>query len=573
MSHFQDQGRATYKRKDYAKAIELFDRAIGRAPSSQLYDNRAACHEKLDDFPSALGDAKKAIQLAREDPTGYLRAGRILLKMEKRETAYEIYSYGMRSIKHVGQGYELLRKAQAALMKELSPPKSVDPLTMLPPELAVQILEYLSFKQLMKACLVSKEWTRFIRGNPDLWSHLDLSQARRKVGNKFISRAINTARKKMRAVTLHNLYDFHKVVHALLQHSSVHDVTLLDTGMPDRAVAGIVGTLPHLRRLHIGSGTLITPAVLVDILSKARTLQILRCDDLCCTSVTPVPETAYNSIVSPLTDCKVAWKGTLSGWAEVVESILKQPALQGSLRRLQLSGNGIGSRAPGHGPMWVDYRPLKNLERIELDFYVRKASEIALPGALKGLKLDFQHQSRGDFFDDIDSAKWPTQSLEEISLQVDGEYFCDCIRILDGQGSDESPVLLRSLRVAGCDLKPHWGRQSDWEADLRLSLKHPRLTALADLSLEQARCCDDAVMGIIAEMLPKLRVLNMSETDITGVGLRQVVQNGHIKRLVVNDCRNLGRDAVAWARSQGVDVVCKQTEIVEKGKKVRFSNN
>ena len=106
-SHYHEQARAAYKRKDYTKALELFTRAIGRAPSVQLHDNRAACHEKLDDLPSALKDAKKTIQLAKEDPTGYVRAGRILVKMDRKSVALEIYTHGMRSVKHVGLGFEV----------------------------------------------------------------------------------------------------------------------------------------------------------------------------------------------------------------------------------------------------------------------------------------------------------------------------------------------------------------------------------------------------------------------------------------------------------------------------------
>jgi F-box/TPR repeat protein Pof3 len=111
MSHFQEQARSAYKRKEYGKALSLFDRAIGRAPSVQLYDNRAACHERLGDLESALKDAKKAIQLSKDDPTGFLRAGRVLSRMQKRETALEIYAYGLKNVKHVGQGYEV-RRAQ-----------------------------------------------------------------------------------------------------------------------------------------------------------------------------------------------------------------------------------------------------------------------------------------------------------------------------------------------------------------------------------------------------------------------------------------------------------------------------
>ena len=107
MNNLQEQGRALYKQGEYQKAIRFFDRAIGRAPSVKLLDNRAACFEKLGELSTALKDAKKAINLHREDATGYLRAGKILAKMDKESVALEIYAHGLKSIKHVGHGYEV----------------------------------------------------------------------------------------------------------------------------------------------------------------------------------------------------------------------------------------------------------------------------------------------------------------------------------------------------------------------------------------------------------------------------------------------------------------------------------
>jgi F-box/TPR repeat protein Pof3 len=107
MNNLQEQGRRLYKRGEYHEAIRYFDRAIGRGATVQLLDNRAACYEKLNELSSALQNAKQAIHNHREDPTGYLRAGKVLMKMEKHSVALEILSHGLKSVKHVGQGYEV----------------------------------------------------------------------------------------------------------------------------------------------------------------------------------------------------------------------------------------------------------------------------------------------------------------------------------------------------------------------------------------------------------------------------------------------------------------------------------
>jgi F-box/TPR repeat protein Pof3 len=224
----QSQGRAQYKRGEYRKAIELFDQAVGRNPESataQLLDNRAACYEKLNELSTALKDAKRVIQLHREDATGYLRAGKLLLKMEKPSVALEIYAHGLKCIKHVGKGYELLKKAHDDTQAIVAPPKAVDPLLMLPRELAESILLYLTFPQRINACRVSKGWAQFIRSVPTLWSHLDLSGAKKKVRPAFVSRAINVGREKITRATLSQMYDSDKALRAIFKYCPIEELT------------------------------------------------------------------------------------------------------------------------------------------------------------------------------------------------------------------------------------------------------------------------------------------------------------------------------------------------------------
>lgn len=94
----QEHGQVLYRRKDYAKALELFNQAISQEtnPSPTLLDNRAATFEKLDDLKSALKDARTTIKLHERDVTGYLRAGKLLQKMEKPEIALGIYNHGIK---------------------------------------------------------------------------------------------------------------------------------------------------------------------------------------------------------------------------------------------------------------------------------------------------------------------------------------------------------------------------------------------------------------------------------------------------------------------------------------------
>jgi F-box/TPR repeat protein Pof3 len=89
---------------------------------------------------------------------------------------------------------------------------------------------------------------------------------------------------------------------------------------------------------------------------------------------------------------------------------------------------------------------------------------------------------------------------------------------------------------------------------MKALLSDRRLGALKHLSLQGTRCWDDDKLIAILPYLPKLELLNLSETSITGVGVKAMVNTGHIKKIIVRDCQSLSKDAVHWARGKGVSI-------------------
>jgi len=75
---------------------------------------------------------------------------------------------------------------------------------------------------------------------------------------------------------------------------------------------------------------------------------------------------------------------------------------------------------------------------------------------------------------------------------------------------------------------------------------------------------------MVAQQLPRLQSLDLSETNVTGAGIKDIVNNGHLKRLVVNNCQYISPDAITWARSVGVKVESKNQDVMAGGKKVRW---
>ncbi|KAK3677734.1 hypothetical protein LTR78_002584 [Recurvomyces mirabilis] len=548
--HLQREGRACYKRQNYEQALGHFNRAIGRAPSASLLDNRAACHEKLNDLPAALKDAKKAIQLTREDPTGYLRAGKVLVKMEKPSVALEIYAHGLRSVKHAGQGYELLRRAQTELRTEMSPTKSVDPLTVLPRELAEIILEYLSFQQRMNACLVSAQWAGFIRSSPDLWHHLDLSTSRKKVSTKFISRAINIGQQRMTTASLSNLYDLDKSLHALTRHCPITALTLLNVGLQSDNLLQALKQAKQLKVLRLTDGVEIgTQTIQLLVLQHAATLEEVQCH----------PVTAMNdfNLLEGRYDCMTALSVRAQSFASRPSFFERVTASMPYLRSLTAIATG---RAEPLLPPVLHLEGMNYLQYLNLEMGVGSVGGVILPPTIASLRFASTTARWLPRFPD--RSKLPLPSLKRLTLHLPIKQNVLVLRLL--MNSDEKRLehsLLEYLDIALPTI-----------LELLDSEDLPTFVELRHLSCKQLDTVSEEDIARIVKGCPKLQTIDLSGSTIDGVMVKRLVlELRELRHLIADDCRLLGRDAVDWARSQGVRVDARSADAVKIGRKVRYA--
>lgn len=156
--------------------------------------------------------------------------------------------------------------------------------------------------------------------------------------------------------------------------------------------------------------------------------------------------------------------------------------------------------------------------------------------------------------------------LREFSLQSGSEVLQLVLAELfprltepDDEGNRQPLTQLRSLRldrpiVEGLD-------PTDFQVG--------RCKDLESLALTNCLSLDDKLALAIVECLPKLAYLDVSETKITGAGVKDIVKLGHVQELALNNCFSLGRDAVEWARAQGVRVWAHMDE-GSGGRKVRY---
>lgn len=137
-------------------------------------------------------------------------------------------------------------------------------------------------------------------------------------------------------------------------------------------------------------------------------------------------------------------------------------------------------------------------------------------------------------------------------------YCCDWIAkptdIAQAVAQEENattPSKLRKLSIVGAKLN---------YLSISELFQHPRLCELEELCLPRLEsCCDEDVKGIV-ESLPKLHSLDLSENNITGVGVRRIVEASPVKDLIVDSCHSIGLDAIQWARSSGLKVQHRLSE-------------
>lgn len=431
---------------------------------------------------------------------------------------------------------------------------------MLPRELAEQILEYLNFRQLMKTCLVSKEWAQFIRRTPNLWRHLDLTRTSRKVKNAFISRAINTGRSKLKTATLNNLFEFDKALSALVRTCPLEELNLRNTGLLANEIVGVLKPVKNLRILRVYKGTTISSRALAEIIKNASTaLETIVCEDVSASSRPHdfnILETDFPNMQNLDLSWSVAWPGSVT----LLQSLPKMPNLR-TLKLHMLSNTG----SPAYMYPLIDLSGLTQLTTLDLLIEVLYANRIILPSTIKSLAIGTWRPRHNQFFLDdpgLEPLQWSLPLLEELRICAAEIPFDDFELALRTRGlpDTQQPARLHTLSMTASVVCGKLTKDT---------LSHPRLTELKHLSLECCHGVDDKHLSIVAATLPKLQSLNVSGTEVTGACIKQIVDNG-LKKLVANNCRFIGLDAIQWARKQGVQVENRNTDTTTGGKKLRY---
>lgn len=560
-----EHAQLQYRRKEYIKAVDLLNLAIKHepAPSVKLLDTRAAVHEKLEDYKLALKDARTCIRMFEKDPTGYLRAGKVLQLMSKTDIALSIYKHGIsKKVKNA----DLLQKMHDKLLLSLAPAKAADPFAQLPIEIVEMILSYLNFRQIVYCTRVSKQWKMFIDSLPGLWMDLDFSEAKKSIRPAFLSHCINTSKHKVVSATLKHVKEMEKVIRALARScSEFNSLRIVDGGLQGESLIHNLKSATNLRKLTLGTSAGVSCMTLPGLLLGCENLEEFECRSIIPGSV------------------NLHWKGEFP-----------------KLRRLKLIRNYQSPNRSSHILRIGTLLALTpNLRSLSLNDW-------ATPYDILSLKDTVKQLVELDMTSDVPSGPVPfpfrdlPQSLRVLRLDVDRplssvvllspkNFFLPNLEELICSGTDMASLLLsdpdliskypdpadnRFLRQSNLSKLHTLHVQCTGNADTITSLLAlPRLERLRSLHLTHHTKINDEVAKHIASNMILLQDVDLSSTMITGAGVRALVDGlkPTLRTLKFVNVWHCSSDAPEWAREQGIRVQYSQnSDTKPKGRKIRF---
>ncbi|KAF2228315.1 hypothetical protein BDZ85DRAFT_278168 [Elsinoe ampelina] len=526
-TELEEIARSSYKHGSFGSALTTIDEAIKTSdiPVASQLDLRVAIHEKLGDHDAALKDAKILIRQFEKDARGYLRAARILHHMDKPNNAVLIFERGLKMVPETSNGYNSMLDKHKKLVLLLLPNTKCDPFTRLPLEIVEMVLLQLSFRQRTMCTSVSKSWRRLLHTLPGLWTDLDLSRAIKPVNTSFINTCINRS-----------------------QHR-IHTATLCRVAKVDPVIASLTSRCNHLSSLSIRHAS---PSVdmLISSLTQATRLTSLSLSGFY------LEQSSLRLIMKKLPQLESLTAEELKGerrlatWTEIpprlrsltLRAAPKQPipyiflsgilAHSPNLHTLVLSGWG-----QVHGAPELDFANQQELEVLHVDAGV--LTLLNLPETLQELSVNCYLSAAPRTF---------TPVVAPIMLPRLKRLTCRTMQDVEAllRHSSDTPSGLTHLAIPAAELAIEW-------ADSALS--SPRLSSLTELKLFGARRTDSELVPVILKCMKGMQALDLSHSDLTGVGVKALVEGlPDLKKLRITCCNDLGTDAIEWARSKGIDV-------------------
>ncbi|KAJ4357615.1 uncharacterized protein N0V89_002191 [Didymosphaeria variabile] len=584
---YQEIGKSYYKLKQYEKAVEAFTNGIDASvnPSTTLYDYRAAAYEKLADFAAAVKDGRLAIRTHKHNVKGYLRTASALQRMGKLDTALNIYKYGMKNVPVEDKDFQLLQQLHNKLTRKLSPPKAIDPFTILPVELVEMVIGYLSFKNMMNCLRVCRGWKGYLTNRPKLWADLDLSSATKPVSRSFLGNAVRYSRNMLHTLTVHRVQHTDILRNIATACKYLHTLTILSFPFKiSDTLIEMVQCAQKLKRLSVY--TEISTDTMGQILRRRPELELIDFRDI--VAVDQQPMNWKGGPYSRLQSISLCSNSDRRVPNSHITTLLQQVP---ELRSLKCVNWGQLMPPSGIYPLGESRLTNLVLSQVALNHFP------IIPHTLESLSYHprIASPSHSGFQDMVTVEMSCSRSLTQLNLGGLVVLFADFLpRLLDyyvapngaaGANASRIPIddgaPLQRLSLSGSIVTNNFdGTPSALDSIPSSTLvstflsTSPRVLtrSLTSLELPGQPLTDDDI-SIITEST-SLTTINISNTKVSGYGIKKLVDGAPALRYVNADyCRNLSsRDVIEYAKERGVHVSYTMAEPTygAKGRKVRY---
>lgn len=550
LSALHTRGQGLYREKRYEAALQCFSKTISqdvRAPVAVL-DNRAATYTKLGNLRAALNDGRQMIQQEKANCSGYLRTGKTLQLLGNHKMALDIYQMGTRKVLSSDPNFMLLRAQYEKLARQLAPPKAIDPLQMLPLELAEMVLKYLDFRHMIGLLRVSKTWSQLLSSMPGLWTDLDFSNASKPVNLGAVRKYIKCANGTTSRVSLDR---FGSNSEKIPRYVAARCARLTDLRIPGGLIgASILEAAPcalNLRTLIISKACQISCDMVSQLLGHFPNLERAKFQSVDSSGNRPASwEVDMPNLHTLVLDTpKIIRRG---GRAMNVLDLDALLAKLPNIHTLSVQGWVV----PGQR---VDFSSLHQLHNLDLSRLTAMLPP-RLPSTVRTITMadcvGFQSPVQNVGFSDYDLPQLIRLSLARWHQLSPGDLRA-CLTPNIGQ--------VTYLNIQGCIALSR--------ATFKELITQGYFEGIEDLVL---RSCDvdDEIATLIASKLLRLKTLDLAYTKVTGFGVKALAVGleGKLDHICLDGCLSTNIDAVNLVRGMGVKVAFGFPDHLSGGRRI-----
>ncbi|CAG7917332.1 unnamed protein product [Penicillium olsonii] len=562
----QKAGQIAYKKGNLQGAIESFTQALAEdAEDVGVLDNRAATYCSLKQYGQARADARNMVKIAPDEDRGYLRLAKILCLDGNFDKARDIYEYALVKLPAEHKGRDVISQLLKKLRDKLAGGNRRDPFSALPLEIAHLTLSLFTFKQLAAILRVSKGWNKFLEGLPSLWMSIDLTGARSRVPWTSVRNYIHRSRVELTRATIGNLVPAStpKVLDMLSRCPKLEHLDLMVSHEQPKEFYAKIKAFRRLKSIKCGPEIKLSHASIGSIISS-----LPRLESATFLQVWDAPSRAPRAATWPqshpnmksLTIASSQEDRTGLSFPVVVPGLgsTTEPAFP-NLQELRLLWEPARSCSYRFDPVQDGEHlpPLRVLDlrgaAVQHNFYS------ILPGTLRTLRFysgSIENLVVGGFGGNfLTPSENKLPNLSTLVFNDTPWVHADTLALF----LLHSKASLRNLHVSFCHNINARGFLSLLDDPRGMN---PELRNITELGVACMADMDDTNAGHLWATLPKLKILDLSQTKITGCTIRMFADAQSddqaatkLESLIIKGCDNVSRDAIDYGRSMGINIV------------------